>query len=259
MEVQVFSAAPAFSGSSFMKTLVVIPARIGSTRLPGKMLADICGTPLVVRTYQNAVASGVGDVIVACDDQKIVDVIEQVGGRAILTDSELPSGTDRVFFAWRKFDPDGDYSYIINLQGDLPLINSEFLQVADEMVRSSNYDIMTLATPIRDESYKLESVVNIAIAFSSEMEGRALYFSRSPIPFGGPYYNHVGIYCFRSEALEKFVSLPQSNLEKIERLEQLRALENGLIIGVAVVDRDSPMSVDTLADLEKVRKKVCCS
>lgn len=237
-----------------MKTLIVIPARIGSTRLPGKMMADVCGDPLIVHTYRHVADANVGDVVVACDDQTIVDAIEKAGGRAVLTDPNLPSGTDRVFAAWQEIDPQEEYEYIINVQGDLPLIDPEFVRKADELVKSSNFDMSTLATPIHDDSYKLNSVVNPVIAFSSATEGQALYFSRSPIPFGGPYYNHVGIYCFKSEALKKFVSLPQSNLEKIEKLEQLRALENDITIGIVVVDKPSPISVDTPEDLEKVRK-----
>lgn len=237
-----------------MDTLVVIPARIGSVRLPGKMMADIGGIPLIVSTYKHAAAAGVGDVAVACDDKAIADAVGRAGGRAVLTDPELPSGTDRVFAAWRKIDPQERYRYIINVQGDLPLISPEFIKKADELVKTSNFDMSTLAAPIHDESYLLNSAVKPVIAFTSAEEGRALYFSRSPIPFGGPYYNHVGIYGFRAEALKKFVSLPQSNLEKIEKLEQLRALENGISIGIAAVDLPAPISVDTAEDLERVRK-----
>jgi 3-deoxy-manno-octulosonate cytidylyltransferase (CMP-KDO synthetase) len=237
-----------------METLIVIPARVGSTRLPGKMLADVCGLPLIVHTYKNTAKANVGDVIVACDDQKIVDVIENAGGRAVLTDSSLPSGTDRVYSAWKKIDPEGTkYKYIINVQGDLPLIDSRFIKKASDMVKTSNFDMSTLATPITDESYKLNSVVKPVIAFRSKNEGQALYFSRSPVPLGGTYYHHVGIYCFRAKTLEKFVSLPQSNLEKIEKLEQLRALENGITIGVVTLDLPCPMSVDTQEDLDRVR------
>lgn len=239
-----------------MDTLVVIPARIGSTRLPEKMIADVDGVPLIVQTYQHVLAAKVGDVVVACDHQRIVDAIESVGGTAVLTDPELPSGTDRVFAAWRKIDPDEKYEYIINVQGDLPLIAPEFVQKAEDLVKNSNFDISTIVTPIHDDSYKMSSVVKPVIAFSSENQGQALYFSRSPIPFGGPYYNHVGIYCFKADALKKFVSLPQSNLEKIEKLEQLRAMENGLTIGVFVLHQDSPISVDTMDDLNKVRESI---
>lgn len=239
-----------------MDTLIVIPARLGSSRLPGKVLADINGKSLIVRAYECAVASKVGDVIVACDNEKVKKSIEDVGGTAVITNPELPSGTDRVFEAWQKFDLAGRYRYIINVQGDLPFVDAEFIQKADEVVKESNCDLSTLATPIRDESYRLPSVVKPVIAFtdSKKEKGRALYFSRSMIPYNGPYYNHVGIYCFQAESLKKFVNLAPSELEKTEKLEQLRALENGMTIGITIVDKDSPISIDTYEDLDRAIK-----
>lgn len=236
-----------------MDTLVVIPARISSTRLPGKVLADINGKPLIVWAYECVVSSQVGDVIVACDDPKVRDVIESVGGTAVLTDPELPSGTDRVFEAWQKFDSEKRYNYIINVQGDLPFVDAEFIEKAAEIVKGSSCDISTLATPIKDESYKCSSTVKPVISFTGSNSGKALYFSRSAVPYGGPYYNHVGIYCFRAESLTRFVNLQQSLLEKTEKLEQLRALENGMTIGITVIDKDSPISIDTYEDLERAR------
>ncbi len=238
-----------------MDTLIVMPARISSTRLPGKVLADINGKPLIVRAYECAVASKVGDVIVACDDLEVKRAVESVGGTAVLTDPNLPSGSDRVFEAWQKFDKRKEYDCIINVQGDLPFVDAEFIQKAAEIVRESDYDISTLATPIRDESYKCASTVKPLISFSDSefKKGKALYFSRSAVPYGGPYYNHVGIYCFRADSLRKFVSLPQSFLEKTEKLEQLRALENGMTIGITIVDKESPISIDTYEDLKKAR------
>lgn len=234
-------------------TLVVIPARVSSTRLPGKVLADINGKPLIVRTFECAVAARVGEVIVACDDSRVKEAIEKVGGIAVLTDPNLPSGTDRVFEAWQQFDTNGRYKYIINVQGDLPFLDPEFIQEAEKIVRKSNYDISTLATPIRDNSFNLPSTVKPVISFTDAKKGKALYFSRSAVPYNGPYYKHVGIYCFRSESLKKFINLPQSPLEKTEKLEQLRALENDLTIGITVIDKDSPISIDTHEDLEKAR------
>lgn len=234
-------------------TLIVIPARVSSTRLPGKVLADIGGKPLIVRAFECAVESKVGDVIVACDDSRVRDAIESAGGIAILTNPDLPSGTDRVFEAWQKFDTEKKYKYVINVQGDLPFLDAEFIQKAGEIVRESDYDMSTLATPIKDESFRLPGTVKPVISFSDSKKGRALYFSREAVPHSGPYYNHVGIYCFRAESLEKFVNLPQSLLEKTEKLEQLRALENGMTIGITVIDKDSPISIDTYEDLEKAR------
>jgi 3-deoxy-manno-octulosonate cytidylyltransferase (CMP-KDO synthetase) len=237
-----------------MKTLVVIPARMASVRLPGKMLADVCGKPLIMRTWESAVSAGVGDVIVACDGAEIANTIESVGGKAVLTDPDLPSGTDRVFAAWNRYDPERKYDFIINLQGDLPFIAPIFVKEADNIIRNTNYDMATLATPIKDDSYLRNSVVKPVISFTSENSGKALYFSRSAVPSGGPFFHHVGIYCFRANGLEKFVNLPMSLLEKSEKLEQLRALENNITIGIGVVDVDPPISVDTAEDLALARQ-----
>jgi 3-deoxy-manno-octulosonate cytidylyltransferase (CMP-KDO synthetase) len=237
-----------------MSTLTVIPARTASVRLPEKMLADINGKPLIVRTFESAVAADVGDVIVACDNIKIANAIENAGGKAVLTDPDLPSGTDRVFSALIKYDQSKKYKFIINLQGDLPFITPNFIKEADKLIRNTDYDISTAATPIKDDSYLRSSVVKPVIAFTSDNSGRALYFSRSAIPFGGPFFHHVGIYCFRAEGLGKFVNLPQSVLEKSEKLEQLRAVENNMTIGITVINAAPPISVDTADDLAMARK-----
>ncbi|MDR2067446.1 MAG: 3-deoxy-manno-octulosonate cytidylyltransferase [Holosporaceae bacterium] len=237
-----------------MNALIIIPARMASTRLPNKMLAAIGEKPLIAHTYESVVASQVGDVIVACDAEEIACAIRKVGGTAILTDHALSSGTDRVFAALTQYDPAEKYEFIINVQGDMPFIAPEFIRGARAIVEESNYDMSTLATPIEDDAYLIDSVVKPAIAFTSRNSGQALYFSRSPIPHGGPYFHHVGIYCFRRKALEKYVSLPQSPLEKTEKLEQLRMLENQMTIGITVVDQASPISVDTPTDLERARE-----
>jgi 3-deoxy-manno-octulosonate cytidylyltransferase (CMP-KDO synthetase) len=214
------------------------------------MLADVKGKPLVVRTFESAKLANAGDVVVACDCDEIASAIQNAGGKAVLTDPNLPSGTDRVFAAWKKLDPEGKYKFIINLQGDMPFIGADFVRSAVEDIKKTNCDIFTLGTPIKDDSYLRESVVKPLITFDSQNGGRALYFSRSAIPFGGPYFNHIGIYCFRAEGLRKFVGLPQSPLEKTERLEQLRAIENGMTIGVRIISAAPPISVDTQEDLE---------
>jgi 3-deoxy-manno-octulosonate cytidylyltransferase (CMP-KDO synthetase) len=218
------------------------------------MLADIGGEPLIVWAYKSAVAAAVGEVIVACDGEEIATAVRGVGGTAIITDPDLPSGTDRVFAAYKQYDVDGKYDFIINMQGDVPFIAPEFLSYSDHMLRTSNYDMSTLATPIKDESYLVESCVKPVIVFSEKNSGKAIYFSRSAVPFGGPYYQHIGIYGFRSEALARFVSLSPGTLEKTEKLEQLRALENGMTIGIDVLDMPPPISVDVASDLEAARR-----
>ena len=230
-------------------TLIIIPARMASSRLPGKMLLGVRDKPMIVQTYERAVAANVGGVVVACDCTEIAIAVQNAGGSAILTDPSLPSGTDRVFSAWTKYDQSEKYKFIMNLQGDLPLIAPDFIQRAVKFVKNSNYDIATLATPIKDNSYLKESVVKPVIAFTAKDSGRALYFSRAAVPLYGPFFHHVGIYCFRANKLQQFVSLPQSLLEKSEKLEQLRALENNMSVGIAIIDADPPVSVDTHDDL----------
>jgi 3-deoxy-manno-octulosonate cytidylyltransferase (CMP-KDO synthetase) len=230
------------------------------------MLADIGGEPLIVRTFQSVKSAGSFDLIVACDGEKIAEAIEKAGGMAVITDPELKSGTDRVFAAYKSYDKNGKYEFVINVQGDMPFVAPEFVKSAIQILAETSYDISTLATPIRDDSYLLENVVKPVMSFKSDgvdacggseipfdTVGNAVYFSRSPVPFGGPYLHHVGVYGFRTEALGKFVSLPQSYLEKTEKLEQLRAMENGMKIGIKLLDMESPISVDTADDLEKAR------
>jgi 3-deoxy-manno-octulosonate cytidylyltransferase (CMP-KDO synthetase) len=239
-----------------MNTVVIIPARMASTRLPKKMLAEIAGEPLIVRTYKSAVAANVGDVVVACDGEEIATVIRNAGGTAILTDPALTSGTDRVYAAYNSYDQNHKYECVVNLQGDIPFVSGDFIRTGVEALRKTNYDMYTLATPIDDDTYNMPFVVKCAIAFSSpkKSDGKALYFSRNAIPYRGPYYHHVGIYCFRSETLRKFVSLPQSYLELTEQLEQLRALENNITIGISILEQAPPISVDVQEDLLKARK-----
>ncbi|MDR1375735.1 MAG: 3-deoxy-manno-octulosonate cytidylyltransferase [Holosporaceae bacterium] len=237
-----------------MNTLIIIPARTASVRLPNKMLATIGEKPLIAHTYENVAASQAGDVIVACDGEEIADVIRKAGGTAVLTDPRLPSGTDRVFAALTQYDTTKKYQFIINVQGDMPFISPELVRTVRTIVEESTHDMITLATTIKDEAYLLDNVVKPAISFTSQNCGQALYFSRSPIPHGGPYFHHVGIYGFRRKTLEKYVSLPPSPLEKIEKLEQLRMLENRMTIGVTVMDQAPPISVDTPDDLDLARK-----
>lgn len=235
------------------KIAIIIPARLASTRLPNKPLADICGKPMIVHVYDRAVESGLGDVIVACAEQEIADAIIKSGGKAILTDPELPSGTDRIYQALEKSDD--NYDYIINVQGDLPTLDPNLIKQCYDVLVSENTDISTLVTPITNEEEIINpNVVKAAIAFKNKDTGNALYFSRATIPYGeGEFYHHIGMYGYTYNALRSFVKLDPSPLEKREKLEQLRALENGMKIAVKIVDT-MPIGVDTEQDLNKAIK-----
>jgi len=238
-----------------MKCITIIPARMGSSRLPGKPLADIAGTAMIVRVWRQAMSAATGPVLVAAAQAEIVDAVRAAGGEAILTDPALPSGTDRVFAALESVDAEGAYEVIVNLQGDLPFLDPAHLRNVEETLLRSGADLATLAAPIRDAAdFDNPNVVKPVVAWSeTETRGRALYFTRARAPFGdGTLYHHIGIYAFRRMALARFVALPQSPLEKRENLEQLRALEAGLTIAVGLVD-DVPLSVDTEEDLARAR------
>lgn len=236
-----------------MKPIVLIPARMASTRLPGKPLADIAGTPMIVRVWQQAMAAGIGPVVVAAAEGEIVAAIENAGGRAHLTPPDLPSGSDRIFAALEAVDPDGAHDVVVNLQGDLPALDPSNIRAVAEALAETGADIATLAAEIDDAADRDNpSVVKPVVAWdASGARGRALYFTRAPHG-DGPLYHHIGIYAFRREALARFVSLPPSPLEQREKLEQLRALEAGMTIAVARVD-SVPLSVDTEDDLKKAR------
>lgn len=243
------------------KILTIIPARLASTRLPNKPLADIGGKPMILRVYEQAKKTNLGEVVVACDSQEIANIIENVGGKAIITNPDLPSGTDRIFVALQKMPNHQEFEIIVNLQGDLPVIDPQVIIATAQLALKTNTDIATLASVIKDdEEINNPNVVKIAIALLSDNNpelgkrlGRALYFSRLAIPHGAKeYYHHIGIYAYKRVALEKFVSLSPSKLEKTESLEQLRALENQMSIAVQIVD-SHPTSVDNPQDLERVR------
>ncbi len=238
-----------------MNPIILIPARLASTRLPGKPLADICGLPMIVHVLNRARSSGLGPVAVACAEAEIADAVIAAGGTAILTDPALPSGSDRIFAALQSFDPAGAFDTIINLQGDLPSIPPAYLAAALAPLADPTYDIGTLVAPITTEREAASaSVVKCACAFApGQRIAPALYFSRIKTPGGeGPLWHHIGLYAYRRAALEKFVSLPESPLESREKLEQLRALEAGMRIGAAQVDH-APFGVDTPSDLEHAR------
>jgi 3-deoxy-manno-octulosonate cytidylyltransferase (CMP-KDO synthetase) len=227
---------------------------MASARLPGKPLAVIAGRPMIVRVWERAMAAKLGPVVVAAGEPEIVKCIESAGGRAVLTDSTLPSGSDRIFAALEAVDPDGRHDVIVNLQGDLPALESETIRAVLDAL--SGADIATLAAEITDPAEKDNpSVVKAVVAWDGGgKKGRALYFTRTRAPSGtGPLFHHIGIYAFTRSALARFVALPPSPLEKREKLEQLRALEANMRIAVARVDR-VPLSVDTPADLERANR-----
>ncbi len=234
-----------------MRTLIVIPARMASTRLPDKPLADIHGKPMIVHVYERAIAADIGPVIVACAEAEIVKVIEEIGGMAVLTDPTLPSGTDRVKAAVDLFDKDGDYDVIVNVQGDMPAIDPDIItQTVDVLGRNEGADIATAV--VHTHSKREISDPNVVKAIMAK-DGRALYFTRASAPSGeGGVWHHVGLYAYRREALEKFCQLDPSPLEIRERLEQLRALENGMTIYATELET-APDGVDTPEDLERAR------
>jgi 3-deoxy-manno-octulosonate cytidylyltransferase (CMP-KDO synthetase) len=238
-----------------LNPIVVIPARLGSTRLPGKALTDIAGEPMIVHVWRRGLEAGIGPVLVACGDEPIAAAIRAVGGEAVLTDPALPTGSDRVRAALAAIDPDRRHDVVVVLQGDLPTIEPSVLRATLAPLADPEVDISTLATRIADAlELQAPQVVKIALGIRPGARvGRALYFSRAAIPGGpGPHYHHVGLYTYRRAALERFVRLKRGVLEERESLEQLRALENGMRIDVTLIESE-PLGVDTLADLERAR------
>ena len=225
---------------------MVIPARYGSTRLPGKALADIHGQPMVVRVLHQAErAAGVSGVVVATDDLRIADAVTAAGGQAVMTRTDHTSGTDRIAEAIVQLGWSGEV--VINVQGDEPLLEPSTIEALIAAMDDDEVQVATIAAPLTDDPSD-PSVVKVAV----DERGRALYFSRAPIPYGGPYLHHLGIYAYRTRALARFVDSPPAALERVERLEQLRFLAMGCPIAVIQVDTAFP-SVDTSADLERVR------
>ncbi|GGF01847.1 3-deoxy-manno-octulosonate cytidylyltransferase [Stappia taiwanensis] len=234
--------------------LVVIPARMASTRLPDKPLLDIAGQPMIVHVLEQARAADIGPVVVACDDTRIKAAVEAAGGEAVLTDPDLASGSDRVRVAANAVDPDGRFPVVLNLQGDVPLIDPAAIRAAFAPLSDPAVDIGTIATEIRDPALRDDpGAVKTVGTPTGAKRLRALYFTRATAPTGpGPLYQHIGLYAFRRAALEAFVALPPSPLEIRERLEQLRALEAGMRIDVSLID-SVPMDVNTPEDIEAVR------
>lgn len=238
-----------------MNPIVLIPARMAATRLPDKPLADIGGAPMIVRVLRQAEAAGVGPVAVAAGDAAIVEAVEAAGGRAVLTDPELPSGSDRILAALAALDPEGRHDVVINLQGDMPFVDPAVIGAcADLLAREPACDIATAVAQEASVADRANAdVVKAVLSLQPDgRSGRALYFTRSTLYGDGPVWRHIGIYGYRRAALEAFNAAPPSPLEKREKLEQLRALELGLSIWAAIADQ-APISVDTPQDLAQAR------
>jgi len=234
--------------------VIVIPARMAAQRLPNKPMADIGGEPMIVHVWRRAMEAKIGPVIVATDAPEIITAVENAGGIAILTRADHPSGSDRIFEAVEKFDPAGRHDVIVNVQGDLPTIDPKIIAASMAPLADPAVDIATLAAIIRREEEKAASHVVKAVGSPlSKNHLRALYFTRATAPWGeGDLLHHIGLYAYRRAALKRFISLPPSALEQREKLEQLRALENGMRIDIVVVDT-VPLGVDTPDDLERAR------
>lgn len=235
--------------------LVLIPSRLAATRLPDKPLAEIAGEPMIVHVWRRAMDANIGEVVVATDSDRVADAIAKVGGRAVLTRTDHPSGSDRIFEALQICDPDHAHQIIVNLQGDLPTLDPASIKACLIPLEDSQVDIATLGSIIRKDAEKTNpNVVKIIGSPVSDKRLRGLYFTRATAPYGeGPVYHHIGIYAYRRAALERFVTLPPSYLEKREKLEQLRALEDGMRIDAMIVDT-VPLGVDTPHDLELARQ-----
>jgi 3-deoxy-manno-octulosonate cytidylyltransferase (CMP-KDO synthetase) len=237
------------------RPIVIIPARMASTRLPGKPLADIGGLPMIVHVWQRAMEADVGPVVIACAETAIADAVEAAGGTAVLTRPDHPSGSDRIFEALVRVDPDGAHDVVVNLQGDLPAVDPAIVRAVLAPLADRGAGIATLVSAITDPAERDDpNVVKAVVSLQGQARmGRAIYFSRLPVPWGeGPHFHHIGIYAYRREALTRFVALSPGVVEQRERLEQLRALENGMRIDAAVVDT-VPFGVDTPEDLERAR------
>ena len=234
--------------------IVLIPARLNAVRLPGKPLADIHGAPMIVHVWRRAMEADIGPVWVAADDPRVTEAVVSAGGKAIMTRSDHPSGSDRIFEALGLIDADGAHDVVVNIQGDLPTIEPSAVRACLAPLAERAVDIATLATPITREQEKDDpNVVKIVATELDPTWLRALYFTRARAPWGeGRLLHHIGLYAYRRDSLRRFVAAPPSPLERREKLEQLRALEAGMRIDVALVDT-APLGVDAPEDLERAR------
>ena len=236
------------------KVTVLIPARLGSTRFPNKPLADIQGKPMIVRVCGQAEISGYDDIVVACCENEVKQIVESSGFKAVMTNPDLPSGTDRIYEALVNLSCESGDGFIVNLQGDLPNINPEIIRKAVKVLEDNDdADIATAVVEIKDQKLVDDpNVVKAVVNFTTGNSAEVHYFSRSTIPYGAPkLYEHIGIYVYRSVALKRFVTLPPSYFETCEKLEQLRAIENGMKIYACEIPYEyKPISVDTKEDLD---------
>ena len=235
------------------KTLVLIPARMASTRLPGKPLADIHGLPMIVHVLRQAIAAGIGEAVVATDSEAIQTAVEKSGGRAVMTRSDHVSGSDRIYEALEALDPEHRFDVVVNVQGDLPTIDPADIRAALEPLTDPAVDIATLAAVIADPAERSNpNVVKVSGAMVAPNRLHATTFTRAGAAGPGPHYHHIGLYAYRRAALARFVKLPPSANEQRERLEQLRALDAGMRIDAAIV-KSVPLGVDTPEELAKAR------
>nr|WP_209318562.1 3-deoxy-manno-octulosonate cytidylyltransferase [Falsiroseomonas selenitidurans] len=238
-----------------MRPLVLIPARMQASRLPGKPLADILGRPMILHVLDRAREADIGEVVIATDTAEVAEVVRAAGGRAVMTRADHPSGSDRIHEAIGAVDPDGTCDVVVNVQGDLPSIAPHAIRAVFGTMDEAEVALGTLVAPIVEEEERhASSVVKMVGTEIRPGHFRCLYFTRTTAPWGeGPLWHHIGLYAWRRAALDRFVRLPPSPLELREKLEQLRALEAGMRIDAVAVD-DVPLGVDTPADLERARR-----
>ena len=235
-------------------TIILIPARMASTRLPGKPLADIAGQPMIVHVLRRALAAKIGEAVVATDSEAVAAAVEKANGRAVMTRADHVSGSDRIYEALEALDPEHRIGVVVNVQGDLPTIDPADIRAALGLLADPAVDIATLAAVIADPAERSNpNVVKVSGSAVAPGRLRAITFTRAGATGAGPHYHHIGLYAYRRAALERFVKLPPSANERREKLEQLRALDAGMRIDVAVV-KSVPLGVDTPEELAKARK-----
>ena len=241
------------------KKIIIIPARLAASRLPGKPLAEIDGKPMIQLVWERAIAADIAPVYVATDDRDIANVISSLGGKAVMTRTDHPSGSDRIFEAVETIDPDKNISQILNLQGDLPDLSPDIPRLLGVILDHSNTDLATLVTPASQDEASRTQVVKAVVSWQNETFGKAIYFSRAAVPTGtNALWHHIGVYGWRRDALAHFVSQPPSKLELAEKLEQLRAIELGMTITVGKI-ATAPRGIDTAEDLEAARLRAAAA